>query len=84
MVRTQLYLTKRQHEALRRAAARAGLSMTELVRRLIDRQFVRSRTRERSKEAVMSFIGLGESGRADVSERHDEALRETFRAAGLR
>lgn len=84
MVRTQLYLTKRQHEALRRGAARAGLSMTELVRRLIDRQFVRSTGREVSKEAVMSFIGLGESGRADISERHDEALREAFRATRLR
>ena len=58
--------------------------MTELVRRLVDRQLVRSSRPEFSKEAVMSFVGLGESGRVDISERHDEALMEAFRAADLR
>jgi hypothetical protein len=58
--------------------------MTELVRRLVSRQFVRPGRPEYSKEAVMSFVGLGESGRADISERHDEALMEAFRGKALR
>jgi hypothetical protein len=58
--------------------------MTEVIRRLVGRQLAPSTRPEFSKDAVMSFIGLGESGRADVSEGHDEALMEAFRAADLR
>ncbi len=58
--------------------------MTELIRRLVSRQFLRPARPEYSKEAVMSFVGLGESGRADISERHDEALVEAFRGKALR
>ena len=32
----------------------------------------------------MSFVGLGESGRTDVSERHDAALDDAFRGEALR
>ncbi len=79
MVRTQIYLAKSQHRALRRAAAREGVSMTELLRRMIDRYLLSKPGKpEFTKEVVMSFIGLGESGRADISERHDDALDEAF------
>ena len=30
------------------------------------------------KDAIMAFVGLGASGRDDISERHDEALAEAF------
>ena len=84
MVRTQIYLTAKQHRRLRRAAAREGLSMTELLRRLVDRHLTPPARPEFSKEAVMSFIGLGESGRDDISQRHDEAIAEAFRVASVR
>ena len=58
--------------------------MTELIRRLVTHQLLRPTRAEYSKEAVMSFVGLGESGRADISERHDEALMEAFRGKALR
>ena len=32
-----------------------------------------------SKDARMAFIGLGRSGRSEVSENHDEALAEALR-----
>ncbi len=85
MHRTQIYLTKSQHRALRRASDREGVSMTELLRRMIDRYVVSKPGKpEFTKEAVMSFVGLGESGRTDVSERHDAALDEAFRGEALR
>ena len=85
MVRTQVYLTAKQHRALKREAARQGISMTELLRRLIDSQLSgRQGTRSFSKEAVMSFVGLGSSGQTDVSERHDAALDEALRDGSLR
>jgi predicted DNA-binding ribbon-helix-helix protein len=85
MVRTQLYLTEEQYVALRQAARREGLSMSALLRRLID-QHIRGTTEKTnySKDAIMAIVGLGVSGQTDISERHDEALAEFFRSdAGL-
>lgn len=80
MVRTQVYLTPSQHKALKKEAAREGVSMTEMLRRLIDAHLQRRRgVATFRKEAVMSFIGLGSSGRSDTAERHDEVLDEAFR-----
>jgi hypothetical protein len=80
-----MYLSDKQHKALKREARRQGVSMTELLRRIVDEHLVRaSGTRAFPKEAVLSFIGLGESGSSDTSERHDEALDEALREGTLR
>ena len=80
MVRTQVYFNEEQHRALRQAARREGISMTALLRRLVDRELLRKAAKpDYSKEAVMAFIGLGSAEPADTSERHDEALDEAFR-----
>jgi hypothetical protein len=85
MIRTQVYLTAEQHAALRRAAEREGSSMTEVLRRMVDRQLMGSRQAPRfDKEAVLSFVGLGESGESGISAEHDAALREALRAETLR
>lgn len=56
--------------------------MTEIVRGILAEHFEGRRSGVSfSKEAVLSFIALGESGRADTSERHDEALAEALRDA---
>ena len=47
--------------------------MTKLLRRMIELYLVRKLGKpESQKEAVMSFIGLGEIGYTDTSERHDD------------
>lgn len=80
MVRTQVYLSEEQHRALRQAARREGISMTALLRRLVERELLRKPGKpDYSKEAIMAFIGLGSAEPADTSERHDEALDEAFR-----
>lgn len=79
MIRTQVYFTAVQHRALRRAARREGVSMTELLRRLVDRHVQGRPGPSPDKELLMAFVGLGDSGRADGSERHDDALDEAFR-----
>ena len=80
MVRTQVYFNEEQHRALRQAARREGISMTALLRRLVDRELLRKSAKpDYSKEAIMAFIGLGSAEPADTSERHDEALDEAFR-----
>jgi hypothetical protein len=85
MVRTQVYFTSEQHDALRRAADREGTSMTDLLRRMVDRQLLGRRgPLDFDKEAALSFVGLGESGLSDTSAEHDAALDEAFRAESVR
>jgi Zn-dependent peptidase ImmA (M78 family) len=80
MVRTQVYFSEEQHRALRRAAEREGVSMTAILRRMVDRELVRNAAKPTySKDAIMAFIGLGSAAPGDTSERHDEALDEAFR-----
>jgi len=85
VVRTQVYLTKAQHRAVRSEARRLGVSMTEVIRRLLSRR-MESRTGlgGLDKEAVLSFVGLGDSGFGDTSERHDQVLDEANRRAAVR
>jgi hypothetical protein len=78
MVRTQVYFSEEQHQALREAAAREGISMTAFLRRLVERDLL-SKVKSPAKDAVMALADLGRSGRSDNSERHDEALAEAFR-----
>ena len=85
MVRTQVYFSEEQHRALRRAAKREGISMTALMRRIVERELLgKFRSEDYAKEAVMAFANLGRSGRSDISENHDEALAEAFRDENLR
>lgn len=85
MVRTQVYLSEEQHRALRQAARREGISMTALLRRLVERELLgKFKSQDYAKEAVMTLADLGRSGRSDISEKHDEALAEAFRGETVR
>jgi hypothetical protein len=85
MIRTQVYFTEEQHLALRRAAEREGISMTAFLRRLVDRHLRgKAGKADYLKDAIMSFVDLGASGRSNISENHDEALAEAFRGDTIR
>jgi hypothetical protein len=84
VTRTQVYFTAEQHAALHRAAARDGVSMTEVLRRLVDRHLLAKGADRREGEAFFSFVGIGESGLSDVAERHDDYLSEPIDAPRLR
>lgn len=84
MVRTQVYFSPEQHAALRRAAAREGISMTEVLRRLVDRHLLAKGGGQRDGEAFFAFVGIAESGLSDVAERHDDYLAEAMGAARVR
>jgi hypothetical protein len=63
VVRTQVYLPAGTHRLLRRQAREAGISMTELVRRVLGQHVQGRRGVESvSKEAVLAFVALGRSG----------------------
>jgi plasmid stability protein len=77
MVRTQIQLTEQQARALRRVAARRGMSMAAVIRELVDQALATSFDAkiERSLAAVGSFS----SGVTTVSRDHDRELEEAFR-----
>jgi Zn-dependent peptidase ImmA (M78 family) len=56
MVRTQIYLTEAQHRALNEAAKREGISMTALLRRMIDRELFKSQGY--AKDAPLALADL--------------------------
>jgi predicted CopG family antitoxin len=73
--RTQLQLDDDIYELLRQEAFNEGVSISELVRRII-RRHIEAGDRIAQAESL-SFVSIGESVQGDlapVSERHDEAL----------
>ena len=75
--RIPIGLTDSQHARLGREAARRKVSVAALVREAVDATFpdelaARRTARLRSSAALGAF----DSGRSDISERHDDVLGE--------
>ena len=77
--RTQVYLDPVEHEALKRKAAEEGVSMSELLRRIVREQLGLGKQRGSPAERLMRLVAIGESSLSDVSERHDEYLARALR-----
>ncbi|SHE83668.1 hypothetical protein SAMN02745218_00900 [Desulfofundulus australicus DSM 11792] len=77
MHRTQIYLRPEQHRALLDEAAKKGISLAELIRQIVSEHLERQE-RKAPKEAFLRIIGMGASGRKDVSEQHDYCLAEVL------
>jgi hypothetical protein len=70
--RTQIYLEPEQHSLLKREANRRGISLSELIRRLVGEHFEHNH----SGEEAPSIVDLGGSGKSDIAENHDRYLGE--------
>ena len=75
-VRTQIYLEPRQHGHLKEEAHRRGLSLAELLRRLVDEGL----SEERLAGDLTPLMGLGASAGGDVSSQKDEWLARAVEA----
>ena len=76
MVRKQIYLTARQNDLLKRAAAAARRSEAELLREALDR-FLESqapRAPALPADPLWGIVGLADGGDERASERVEEAL----------
>jgi hypothetical protein len=75
--RIPIGLTDSQHARLGREAARRHVSVGALVREAVDAIFPEELDARRAARC-RSFAALGafDSGRSDISERHDELLGE--------
>jgi hypothetical protein len=77
IVRTQIYLRKKQHHDLRHEAHRLGISLTELLRRALDAFLHQSQNfKTPAAHGLSSLIGLGESSTRDGALRHDDYVSD--------
>jgi metal-responsive CopG/Arc/MetJ family transcriptional regulator len=69
MTRIQVYLEPELKEQLESLASELDISRSELVRQSIRRFLQEGKLNE--QDPLLGIIGLGRSGRNDISERHD-------------
>jgi urease accessory protein UreF len=78
MVRTQIQLTEEQAEKVRQAAHRMGISMAELIRRVLDESMASIEEPTSARKRALNVIGCVASGTGDLSENHDKYLEEAY------
>ena len=78
--RTQIYLDPEVHRRLKERAKEEGISLAELIRRMA-RDYLR---KEASPRDYLAIVGLGQSGKTDISEKHDEYLAQALYNENLR
>lgn len=73
--RTMVYLERDQLRALKTEARDGGISLAELIRRIVRGHLGRRKgPAPPPREAFLGIVALGRSGCSDVSERHNAYL----------
>ena len=81
MHRTQIQITEQQARKLRALAREQGISMSEVVRRCIDRQLgeeVPGRAELYARAAGLVGRFVDSAGAEDLSQEHDKYLDESY------
>lgn len=74
-----VYLERQELQALWAEARAQGISLAELVRRVVKQHLERHQVpTPASRQAFLKLVALGSSGRADVAARHDAYLAEAL------
>ncbi len=76
MVRAQVYFDEQEYEAVRKEAFKERISISALMRHLVDEQLLGKR-KKKKKDAVewlLSMSGTIHDPKPDVAERHDDYL----------
>jgi len=84
MIRTQIQLTSRQTEALKRLSSEKGGSMAQWVRRGVD-LLIRDAgipDKDALKRRALAAVGAGNSGVGDIADKHDDYLDDAFDPKG--
>jgi Ribbon-helix-helix protein, copG family len=73
--RTMIYLEPEQLQSLQLEAKNQRISLAELMRRLVRDHLTQDKgVSAAPKEAYFKIVGLGSSGKSDISENHDHYL----------
>ena len=75
MRRTQIMLDPDEHTRASQKASEAGISLAEYIR-----QLVRDDLGQPAKSDISAIIGLGDSGRSDISSTIHEYVGEAIEA----
>lgn len=79
MKRMPISLTVEQHERLRGEAKRRKTTVAGLVRKAVDEVYPDDAERRRLAHIrSMEVVGKFDSGKTDISERHDDYLAEAY------
>ena len=78
MVRTRIYLDPLQHRKLKREARERDISFAQLVRDIVEQHYQGTREKTFTKSDFLTIVGLGDSGREDVSTNHDRLAGEAI------
>jgi len=77
--RTLIYLDPEDLYVLRTEAKSRGISLAELMRRVVRAHVSgRRRTSRADQKAYLKLVALGSSGRRDISKRHDAYLADAL------
>jgi len=83
--RTMVYLEPEQVQALKKRAKAEGISVAELMRRLVREHLTEpAGPKPVPKEAYAALVGLGSSGRPGIGDAHDEHLARALDREHLR
>lgn len=78
MIRTQIQLTEKQANVIKKMAKVKHVSMAELIRQSIDNMAKMGTVDEERRKRAIEAVGRFHSGVADISAKHDKYLAEAF------
>ncbi|MHB1254493.1 MAG: ribbon-helix-helix protein, CopG family [Candidatus Humimicrobiaceae bacterium] len=81
MKRTQMQLTDKQYKLLKELSAEKDVSMAEVIREALSFYSSSTATTTRGTRVrdALSIIGKYNSGKKDISIKHDEYLEKAFK-----
>ena len=74
MVRAQVYFNEQEYEAVRQVAFKERISISALIRRLVDENILGRKRKKRAAEDLLSLVGMFRETKRDVAQRHDDYL----------
>ena len=77
MIRTQIQFEKKSYDALKTKSQETGKSISELVRRLLDRSIAAQEIDQKWARALSS-MGKFSSGLNNLAEKHDDHLGDRW------
>lgn len=73
MIKTQIYLNETEYEAVRGLSYKERMSISKIIRRLIDENLLTPAKKKKSGAAwLLSIAGTLHDTKTDVSEKHDD------------
>jgi hypothetical protein len=72
----QIYIDSQQDDVLEALARSKGISKAKIIRESLDRYLMQIPVEE---DPAIGMVGLGNSGKNNLSERHDACLAEYVR-----